>query len=57
LEALESRVTSTPFLCSEGDGHLYPVSNAFLDVVNANNRKLYWSTFLVTSRTDKLAKS
>ena len=30
---MESRVTAALFLCPEGGGHLYPVSNAFLEVV------------------------
>ena len=38
-----SRVTSAPFLCPEGGGHLYPVSNAFLNAVKANTRKYYWT--------------
>ena len=38
-----SRVTSAPFSCPEGGGHLYPVSNAFLDAVKANTRKYYWT--------------
>ena len=38
-----SRVTSAPFSCPEEGGHLYPVSNAFLDAVKANTRKYYWT--------------
>ena len=49
MEALESRVTSTPFSCPEGGGHLYPVSNAFLNAVKANTRKYYWTGRITTT--------
>ena len=35
----KSRVTAALFSCSERGGHLYPVSNAFLEAVKANTRK------------------
>ena len=38
-----SRVTSAPFSWPEGGGHLYPVSNGFLNAVKANTRKYYWT--------------
>ena len=44
-----SRVTSAPFSCPEGGGHLYPVSNAFLDAVKANTRKYYWTGRITTT--------
>ena len=44
-----SRVTSAPFSCPEGGGHLYPVSNAFLNAVKANTRKYYWTGRITTT--------
>ena len=34
---------------SEGGGHLYPVSNAFLNAVKANTRKYYWTGRITTT--------
>ena len=45
----ESRVTAALFSCPEGGGHLYPVSNAFLTAVKANNRKYYWTGRITTT--------
>ena len=45
----ESRVTAALFSCPEGGGHLYPVSNAFLNAVKANTRKYYWTGRITTT--------
>ena len=36
-----NRETGSFFLITEGGGHLYPVSNAFLEAVKENTRLLF----------------
>ena len=44
------RSSRTKFeICPEGGGHLYPVSNAFLDAVKVNTRKYYWIGRITTT--------
>ena len=41
-------VTAALFSCPEGGGHLYPVSEAFLNAVKANRRNYYWTGRITT---------
>ncbi len=49
LERLIKKPDTIVNVTLEGGGHLYPVSNAFLNAVKANTRKYYWTGKITTT--------